>query len=223
MKISVITRFWLPVIAFAVVIYTLGFSYTSIYQQGINFAVASEALAFTAGILIGCSFALSGLSYYLNIFDTKLKYRKYLGLLGYYLALSYSISLVIRYPDRYGAGLLMTLREPEALLGIGAMTILTLLAIISASWAIKALGSYWRPMLRLGYIAYLFLVIRALILEGKTWTAWGQSLDTLPPPRMILTLFALSIIYLRIVLEVDLRISRRGKSADTTAVVTTKP
>lgn len=135
-----------------------------------------------------------------------------LGIVGYFFALIYAITLVLRDPIRYWSNLPMTAMEAEALLGLSAMAILTLMAVISGQWAVRLFTTWWRPLLRLGYIAYLLLVIRALILEGAIWQEWSRTFATVPPPRLLLTLFALCVIFLRIALEVGIR----GKGKSTT-------
>src|SRR5690606_23440371 len=104
-----------------------------------------ETFALTAGVLIGLSFALSGLTYFYDFLDTKLKYRKQLGLVGYYLAVIYTLLLIAYLPDIYWPSSAGTLFAFATLTGVAAMTIFTFMAIISGSWAIKLLGKNWRP------------------------------------------------------------------------------
>ncbi|MEP7166587.1 MAG: hypothetical protein ABI758_01250 [Candidatus Woesebacteria bacterium] len=200
---------WRNTILFAGLIYALSSVYGVLYVQTISIAVCSEALAFTAGILIGSSFVLSSLTYFFNFMDTKLKYRKQLGLLGYYVALAYSITLFLRNVDHYGTHASTSLGTREALLGLSAMAILSMMAIISGNWAIKLLGNRWRMLLRTGYIAYILLIIRAFIIEGGSWRQWAFSFMSLPPPRLILSIFALIVIYARIGLEIALRLKKK--------------
>jgi DMSO/TMAO reductase YedYZ heme-binding membrane subunit len=196
---------WTRPLVFSFFLYLKAALYMFIYYGGVNFVALSESLAFAGGILIGASFVLSTLSYFFDFMDSKLKYRKQLGLLGYYFALAYSITLLIRNRDWYIGHWRESFIQPEALLGLSARAILTMMAIISGNWAVKILGSHWRTLLRTGYIAYVFLIVRALLVEGDMWREWLVTQTTVAPPRLMLTVFALMVIYARIGLEIALR------------------
>ena len=199
------TLLWLQTTLFGAVLYWIAFFYISLYEKGFFLSAMSEAFALSGGILIGFSFALSGLGYFLNVFDTKLKYRKMLGVVGYLFALIYSSTLVLLDSERYGSYLLEHILDIDILLGLIAMIIFTVMFLISFPWAIRTLGRHWRPVLRLGYIAFVLLIIRALFIEGMIWRAWISMPIALPPPRFLLSIFALSVIYLRFALEIGIR------------------
>lgn len=201
-------KFWWQTILFAVVIFVCGIGYNILYRGFVG-ASFSEALALTAGVLIGLSFALSGLTYYFDFLDTKLKYRKYLGLVGFYIAVIYTITLVVRFPERYWQNMASTAFTFEAVTGILAMAIFTFMAVISGNWAIKRLGKNWRPLLRVGYLAYFLLILRAFAIEGTIWANWLQELNSVPPPRLLLTIFAIGVILLRVALAISLKFKPR--------------
>lgn len=216
---------WWRVIGLALVIYAVGLGYNFLYR-GIDILSFIETFALTAGVLIGISFALSGLTYFYDFLDTKLKYRKQLGLVGYYLAVVYTVLLIAYLPDIYWPGAASTLFAFATLTGVTAMIIFTFMAIISGSWAIKLLGKNWRPLLRLGYIAYFLLILRAINLESVMWIQWFHRLDSVPPPRLLLTIFAAGVILLRIALEIKLRTAPKVQVAGpspTSALSTGEP
>jgi DMSO/TMAO reductase YedYZ heme-binding membrane subunit len=200
---------WIHTIVFAIIMYVLAVGYGILYQGVLDAAVLSEAFAFSGGILIGCSFVLSSVTYFFNFLDSKLKYRKMLGLVGYYIALAYSLTLLLRNLDLYWNHPTTSLLQPEALLGLSAMAIFTFMAVISGNWAVKLLGTSWRAWLRTGYIAYLLLVIRAFSIEGEMWRSWAMTRETVPSLRLVLTVFALMVIYARIGLEIALRLKKK--------------
>jgi DMSO/TMAO reductase YedYZ heme-binding membrane subunit len=201
---------WLKTDMFGCLVFLVGLGYMYLYRGTIDVAVLSENLALTGGILIGLSFALSGITFFYNFLDSKLKYRKYIGLLGYYFAVAYTITLIVRFPDLYWNQLPVSVLTWEALLGITAMAILSFMAIISQNWAALRLGKHWRPLLRLGYLAYAVLILRAIIIEAPGWSLWAESFKTVPPPRLLLTIYALLVILLRVVLEIALQKKKRA-------------
>lgn len=212
------TLLWLETWLATALFYWMSVGYASLVVGRLSPAVLSESLAFTGGVLIGCSFLLSSLSYFYNLFDPLLRYRKYAGLTGYYLALAYAGTLVLRFPERYGWGLSQTILESEVILGLIAMAIFTLMALISGNWAVKRLGKYWRQFLRTGYIAYGVLIIRAVLIEGDLWWAWIRSLSGLPTPRLLLSLFALMVIGFRLALSFSLWRQRRHSTLPSAAI-----
>lgn len=214
---------WLRSLLTAMIFYGIGVLYIPLYRGVFDLHGMSEALAFAGGILLGSSFALSGMSYFFNFLDSKLKYRKSLGLLGYYLAFGYSLTLIFRFPDQYWRNLLTTIWEPQALLGLSAMAILSISAIASTNWATRKLGVYFRPVLRTGYIAYALLITRAILVEGDIWMSWIVKLDTLPPPRLLLSIFAFYVIVLRIFLEISIRLSKSSTAPTTPSTTPSAP
>ncbi len=163
-----------------------------------NFSLASfsKMVAGTSGFLLAYSFSLSTLGYYFNFLDSKVIYRKYLGLMGYFFALGYSIMLLFVDPNRYFYGFFENFWSADFLLGLAAMAILTVMALISNNSALKLLGpKRWRSILRLGYLAFFLLVIRGIILEGDQWLAWLVSGTGLPPVRLLLSVVAIFVIF----------------------------
>lgn len=172
-------------------------SYYAFFASG-NYTITeiSMAIAATASILIGLSFALSGFCYYFDFLDKKIMYRKYLGLTGYWFAFVYCILLLILEPAKY---FYQNAFNAEIVLGFLAMAILTFMVIISNTSAMRMLGPQnWRYGLRLGYIAYALLIVRAYIIEGDRWRLWILEPNNLPPLRLVLSVFALGVILFRI-------------------------
>jgi DMSO/TMAO reductase YedYZ heme-binding membrane subunit len=200
---------WRNSIIFSLYIYVATLSYTSLFREAVDLITATLALALTGGILIGCSFALSIMSFFFDFLDSKLKYRKEIGVLGYFYALAYSLSLLQRFPEKYIGSFPNWLTELEAMLGLTAMAILTMMTIISTKSGVRLAGRHFRPLLRLGYIAYLLLVIRAWLLEKDLWLTWLGTTDDLAPPRLLLSIFALTIIISRLLMEIVLRTKRQ--------------
>ncbi|HEX7017287.1 MAG TPA: ferric reductase-like transmembrane domain-containing protein [Patescibacteria group bacterium] len=203
------TSLWLSSILFSIVIFIVSLSYIFLVAGNLNLVVLSQTTALTGGILIGLSFVLSSLSYFFDFADSKLKYRKQLGLLGYYFAVAHSLSLIYRFPTTYVENFPHWLTQLPNILGLAAMFILTYMAIISTEAGMRLSGTYFRPLLRTGYLAYAFLIIRAYLIEGEMWHQWAWSLDTWPPPRLLLTVFALNVIFWRLAMEVSLQLKKK--------------
>lgn len=183
--------FWVALVTF---LFFTGY----VYFLDVSFSLVSwsKVVAGTSGFLLAYSLSLSTLGYYFNFLDSKVIYRKYLGLLGYYFALFYSVMLLFVNPDRYFYGFFANFWSADFVLGLSAMAILTVMALVSNNSALKFLGpARWRAILRLGYLAFFLLVVRAIILEGDLWSSWLATESGLPPVRLLLSVVAIFVIF----------------------------
>ena len=167
-----------------------------------DFFALSDALLGTSDAMLSASLVLSAFSYFFDFLDSKLVYRKYLGLMGFWLALLYAATIMYLEPGIYFYGLPHTIQEPRVYLGIAAMGLLAFMAMISNNFAMRKLGfRNWRRLLRVGYIAYGLLAIRAYILEHDVWREWFINPETLPSVRLITTFFAACVILFRFAMQ----------------------
>lgn len=210
----IIGRMWRESIFFGLLLFVAFVILTYVLDGKLILLTYSKALAGTSALLIGSSFALSGFCYYFDFLDTKIAYRKYLGLVGYYFAVLYSVSLLLVDPNRYFYGFFKNFWSTDILLGMISMAFFTYMAFISRVSAMKKMGPHrWRVALRLGYVAWVLLVIRAYILEQDLWKTWFATVHGSPPPRLLLSLFVVAVILFRISVEISKRFKRRRAAA----------
>jgi len=203
---SVKTRIWTNVWLISIGVYVFFVIFFGWLNNSFTLELFSHVLAGTAALLIGSSLALSGFCYYWDFLDAKIGYRRYLGLVGYFYALVYSFSLLLVHSETYFYGFFDNFFTADFLLGLTSMTLFTYLAIISNTWAMKKLGPQrWRRHLRISYVAWVLLAIRAFALEGDIWQQWFGTLDGFPPPRLLLSLLVVVVILFRLSVEVSKR------------------
>ncbi len=170
----------------------------------------SKVVSGTAAIMIGLSLGLSSISYYIGVLRRQLPKRRYFGLMGFFLATVYSVMMLFINPDRYFYGFFDNLFTADLLLGLSAMVIFGFMALISNNRAVRMLGAVrWRNYLRFGYLAYFLLVVRGYILEHELWAQWFSTLDSLPPPRLVVSVLAMLIFSLRLSMIVSKMIKRQ--------------
>lgn len=144
-------------------------------EESIGVFIAT-VFAGTSGILLAMSFSLSSFSYYSNFLDSYVVYRKYVGLMGYYFAVGYVGVVAVLYPEKYLYSFPNNLWSIEVGLGAIAMSIFTVMALISNKQAVQILGGkLWKDILGLGYIAYAILVIRAIFLDAPLWQSFFEN------------------------------------------------
>ena len=169
-----------------------------------SFLTISKALAGTSALMLAASFSLSGFCYYWDFLDTKIAYRKYLGIVAYYLALAYSFSLVVLDPGKYLYGFFDNIFSADIMLGGIAMLILTFMTVISTDKMMLRMGpKKWRYALRLGYLAWVLLAIRAWFLEQEIWDVYLDDPTGFPPPRLLLSLLVIVVLIFRISIDVS--------------------
>lgn len=203
---------WIKSAIYGIIVFCVFLGYVSVYYGTLHMTAVSAAVAAAAAVMIGSSFALSGIAYYFDFLDREIFFRKYIGLIGYFMALAYSLMLPVVNPDIYFTGIPRNLFSTDYLLGLSAMAILTMMAVISNKKMMLKLGpKRWRHLLQLGYLAYMLLITRAIVIEGHVWIVWFSELKGLPPPRLVISIFAAAVILLRISVTVSKYIKEKKK------------
>lgn len=169
-----------------------------------------KVAAATATLLFALAFGMGSLSYYTGWPDMKKGYQKYMGVLGFWIALMYSLLLAISDTDRYVVHLYENLFTVDVGLGLIAMAIFSLMVVIN----LKSLNSFVslgviKTVFGLGFIAYALLVIRAIWIEWDLWAAWAVAMEGLPPPRILLSIIATTVLAARV--SIPLHRSREKK------------
>lgn len=167
----------------------------------LTFGSLVSDLEWTAAVLIGASYAFGTFTFYTDFLDSKLTYRKYLGLVGYFFLLLYAILLILGQAELF-------LEAPYA--GFDSLSFQLLCAALLVLCGMTLVGNneklfraqpkVWRNLLRAGYVIYAFWVSRSLLLDGAAWNVWGQggSAYVLPPPSLLITILALLVIAFRL-------------------------
>lgn len=220
----------------SLMVFVISYWYLSLTEPGSVIVTTNKALADSAMILIGLSFALSGLCYFWDFIDTKIIYRKYLGLAGFAFGLAHGIMSAIFYflwkPHGYETDPIFTLghqwdfgsflvpNQYAFASAAVAILIFAMMAAISNQYAVHELGGvWWRRLLRVGYVAYIFATIHFSIKNIPEWRAMYRSPEfELPPLNFFIFLLVCGVIGLRLALWQSLR--KKAKLIASAAPVT---
>jgi DMSO/TMAO reductase YedYZ heme-binding membrane subunit len=196
---------WLYTLIFGGLIFVAGSLYLFARRGNYDLYIANKVFATTALVLIGFSFALSGLCYFWDFVDTKIIYRKHLGLSGFVFALVHIITSVWFLPHKFSWPVWFADNLTSVVLGVLALLIFTIMAAISNRYAIEELGSKsWRIALRIGYIAFVFVIVHFTLLKYNGWINWFKTREPfLPPLSLLEVIFGLVVIILRIALWIS--------------------
>ncbi|NTV23992.1 MAG: hypothetical protein HGA85_06515 [Nanoarchaeota archaeon] len=183
---------------------------------------ANRALADSAYILIGLSFAYSGLSYFFKLSPAAFILRKQLGIIGFVFALIHSVFSGLMYIfipidpifafDHVWNFLGRETPNVLAFLpGIASLAILVFMTAISGNAGMKWLGNRWRPALRVGYLAIFLTVFHFSIKSYSGWRLYLLSPLKLPPITLLLAVFGLAVILLRVALQIAISLKKNKK------------
>ena len=210
---SLDTKMWRNAFKVALGIHVFFIVYIASYDQGFTLTSFVKTFAGTANFLFAISLSLSAFGYFFNFLDSKVLYRKYFGLLGYFSALIYMLLVPVVNPERYFYGFFENFWSTDILLGLTAMAIFTGMALISNQSAMLWMGpKRWRLALRFGYLAFFLLVVRAILNQEipigadqfpEMWVTYLASPDSVPPPRLLFSSVALAVIFFRFLVEID--------------------
>ncbi len=170
----------------------------------------NQAFANAGMVMIGLSFALSGLCYFWDFVDTKIIYRKHLGLVGFWLIMIHGV-ITLALPNFPLAAFFSSENIVAFLAAVGATLILVMMALISNQVAVRELGGKrWRALLRLGYLAYVFGIVHMAIKKYPVWSDWAAAgaASNMPPISLLVVLFAFVVIGLRLALWSSIRQSK---------------
>lgn len=195
----------LRALLFSVFLLLMVFGYNFLQMGQSSLRVWNRSFADTGMLLIGMSFALSGLCYFFSFLDSKILYRRDLGLNGFYLVAihgfySFMFSKFIPWFKYFDRDRLLAF-IPAAV----SLLIFLGMSLISNKYAAKKLGSdKWRALLRVGYIAYILGAAHAVLWGFDDWQEWFGT-STLPPISLIIVVFATFVLLLRIALWLALK------------------
>lgn len=205
-------KYWLSSLALALVVLGLLSGYSLLAGLKYSDFLLNKLLALDAMIMIGLSFAFSGLGYFFDLLDKYVSYRKYIGLVGFYLVVVHMIFSLVVLSDTFPLKLYYL--NPKFInyfiMGLASFLVLLMMAGISNSRAVQELGGKnWRRLLRLGYLAYIFALVHYIGKNLALWEYWLVNLDGPPPLNLLITIFALFVLWLRIGLEASLHYDRK--------------
>ena len=155
---------------------------------------ANQAIAATALVLIGLSYALGPLAYFLKFLSNKISYRRNLGLTGFTLGLIHP-AVTLLFLKKYFPPF-NPIAETLALI---ALVIFTSMMIVSNRYVSEKLKRKQKLIFHLGYYAFILILFHSSIPKYPFWIDWFQNKNQiLPPLTLILAIFGLGVIILRI-------------------------
>ena len=192
-------------LVFSSFIFIAGSLYLFARRGNYDLYIANKVFATTALVLIGLSLTLSGFCYFWDFVDTKIIYRKSLGLVGFAFAVLHIIVTLNFLPHKFAYPNWFVDHNISVTFGILALFIFTIMAAISNHFAILELGGKrWRMILRVGYLAFIFVIIHFTILKYPGWLKWFATREPLLPPLSLLeVIFAVAVVGLRIALFIS--------------------
>lgn len=193
---------WLRTIIFSWIVFGLCLGYLFLRSNRISTFNVNQAAANASVFLIGLSFLLSSVCYFFDFADTKIIYRKHLGIIGFSFALAHVVFVVVVLQEMFPFVEWFTTRALTASLGLVATIIFTFMTLISNAYAARELGGVvWRASLRYGgYAALIFVWFHAVLTSFDRWWGWALKPSGLPPLGLLGAVFTIVVLLARVVL-----------------------
>lgn len=191
---------WRRVFVFSLVVLVMVFAYQWLDTGKASLRTWNKSYADGGMILIGLSFVLSSICYFWNFADTKIIYRKDLGMAGFYMVLVHGLYSMFlnshtKWYEYFNQSNLLSVT-----FALGSIVIFAIMALNSNKFAVHELGGKnWRRVLRTGYIAYIFALVHTGLQVSDEWIVWVRTWG-LPPLSMVVVAFGVLVILLRIIL-----------------------
>lgn len=171
----------------------------------------NKTFADTSITLIGLSMLLSSVCYFWDFMDTKIIYRKHLGLVGFafglaHIFLSFGVFTRLFTSQAWQQGI-----PYGPITGVLATIIFAIMAIVSNQYAAHVLGGVsWRKILRTGYLAVALVWLHVFFLKWVYVSRWIQGgMKTPPSSSAIVLLLMIVVIVMRGALWFSLLKKRR--------------
>ncbi len=198
------TQLYFRVLIFSVITFDLFYGYTS-WLKIPN--VLNKSAADAAIFLMGLSMILSSVCYFWNVFDSLIRYRKHLGLVGYAYGVAHVLLSTPALTSLFKSETWTRGAMWPAFTGLLASIIFTVMFFISNRFMAQALGGkIWRFILRTGYVAIIFVWLHVVLLRWNRWQSWYQDgMTTWPSSSLVLSVFMVLVIMMRLGLWWSLR------------------
>tara|TARA_B100000745_G_scaffold300200_1_gene253213 strand:+ start:1788 stop:2393 length:606 start_codon:yes stop_codon:yes gene_type:complete len=184
----------------ALSIFYVQFGYSSISLL----SAASFISASVASLLFATALSLGSINYFIGWPNLRHGYQKQIGIMGFWWAVIYTITLPILYPETYWYGLSDNIFTADVILGSIALIVFGAMVLINS----RLVAPYFQLqtiffVLGLGFIAYALLVVRAILLEFNVWLLWLNTFNGFPPGKFTLSLIAITVLLLRVAVAID--------------------
>lgn len=189
---------------FGLLVFGICYWYTSILKIP---NVLNKSVADAAVVLIGFSMLLSSLCYFWNFVDSKIVYRKHLGLVGFAFAVTHIVLSFSALQSLFEVATWQKNAMWPMLTGALAMIIFSIMAAISNQFMATELGGkVWRGILRTGYIGVVLVWAHVILLKAPRWLTWLQGgMKTPPSTSIIISCFLAFVVLMRIALWFSLK------------------
>ncbi|MEN9407524.1 MAG: hypothetical protein RLZZ455_740 [Candidatus Parcubacteria bacterium] len=194
------TYLWIWSLFISLLVSSLFFLYSLWLGVTPSWRMFNTVAANTGITVIILSLAIGTISYFFPSVARFIKYRKEIGIIGFFVVLLHIFVTLFYLQEKFPFP--ASYLHGKSLLSFSAALvstlILTMMALISNSLAIKFFGKWWRRLLRIGYIAVLFALLHMSLRETRSWGAYIQNFMAPPPLSILILWFGVWVILLRI-------------------------
>lgn len=136
------------------------------YRRGYyDLYIANKAFAGSGAILLAIVFILGPLSRFFNVFDRYLQYRKEVGIVAFFLALTHGLVALFFLPAAFNWPFVF---------GLAGLAVLVILFFISNSWVENRLGTerWWRLQNWGLRVVVGLTILHVFVMKYAGWINW---------------------------------------------------
>ncbi|OGG30079.1 hypothetical protein A2973_02510 [Candidatus Gottesmanbacteria bacterium RIFCSPLOWO2_01_FULL_49_10] len=187
-------------VAVGVVIVTvLGLRHYTIAAGSTGLSSLNQSLAASTLVLLGVVLLLGPLARLYGIFDGFLKYRKELGVMTFFTGAAHVYLVMFPLARRGPFGFYLA-QPVSAYAGLTGLVIMFILLVLSVSVVERAIGTrvWWKLQYWGARLAFVAIVLHALVLKYAGWGRWISQRMGLPPLGFLAGVFAAFVLVVRI-------------------------
>jgi DMSO/TMAO reductase YedYZ heme-binding membrane subunit len=153
-------------------------SFYIFYRRGYyDLYIINKALAGTSAVILGVVLLIGPLSRFFTVFARFLLYRKELGIIAFFLALSHGVVAMFFLPSKFPlAGYIQKTNWPF-IYGLTGLLVLILLFFISNTFATNMLGrKRWWWLQNWGVrVGFILVALHVFVMKWKGWLNWYKT------------------------------------------------
>lgn len=151
------------------------FSFYLFFRRGyFNLYIANKVFANVAVVMLGIVLLLGPACRFFSAFDKHLQYRKEIGIVAFFLALTHGIVSFYFLPEKFPRERFFTYGRWPFVFGLSATVLLIAIFLISNQKALRAMGGkLWFRMQSWGVrTVFILVALHVGVMKWKDWLKW---------------------------------------------------
>lgn len=157
------------------------------YRRGYyDLYITNKIFAGVSAVLLGIILLIGLLSRLFSFFDRDIQYRKELGIVAFFFALSHGVISLFFLPSKFPLSEFLKMPNWPFIFGFIAVTILITIFLISNNWAMIIIGRqrWWKLQYWGVRFVFILIFLHVFVMKWGGWVKWykvGGSSELIHP------------------------------------------